>query len=90
MTRKEMPLILMLLAGLTTCLVAYFRGFKLSSMLIALLATLVVFYIIGCIIRMIFDSFDKEKKERVSDEGEVIEKESAAEAMPEETENPNP
>lgn len=91
MTRKEMPLILMLLAGLTTCLVAYFRGFKLSAMLIALLATLVIFYMLGCIIRMILDSFDKEEdKEHVSDEGEVIEKEPATEAQEEETENPNP
>ena len=56
MTRKEMPLILMLLAGLVTALVAYFRGFTLNAMLVALLSTLVVFYFIGCVIKMILDS----------------------------------
>ncbi|MCQ2519330.1 MAG: hypothetical protein MJ107_02240 [Lachnospiraceae bacterium] len=80
MTRKEMPLVLMLLAGLVTSLVAYFRGFKLSSMLIALLSTLVVFYIIGCIVKMILDSFEKKNNEKVVEtEGEVIEKEPSSE-----------
>ena len=75
MTRRQMPLVLMLTAGLVTSLFAYFRGWKLSSMLIALLATLVIFYMIGCIIRMILDSFEKNNKEEVAPEGEVIEKE---------------
>jgi len=79
MTRKEMPLVLMLSAGLVTALVSYFKGFSLSSMLIALLATLVVFYMLGCIIKMILDSFDKKNKEKVAPEGEVIEKEPVPE-----------
>ncbi|MCR4962078.1 MAG: hypothetical protein K6A74_11515 [Lachnospiraceae bacterium] len=75
MTRRQMPLVLMLTAGLVTALFTYFKGFDLSSMLIALLATLVIFYMIGCIIRMILDSFEKQDKETVAPEGEVIEKE---------------
>jgi hypothetical protein len=75
MTRKEMPLFIMLVAGLITALTAYFRGFKLSTMLITLLATLVIFYTIGCIIRMVLDSFDAKNSAKVADEGAVIEKE---------------
>lgn len=88
MTRKEMPLVLMLTAGLVTALVAYFRGFTLSTMLIALLATLVVFYLLGSIIKMILDSFDKkENKEEVAKEGEVIEKEPDQDGYRDETGN---
>lgn len=91
MTRKEMPLVLMLSAGLVTALIAYFRGFKLSAMLVALLATLVVFYFIGCVIRTILDSFDKKNAKKVADEGEVIEKEpvSSEGSKADNTENPN-
>ena len=93
MTRKEMPLLLMLVAGLTTALVAYFKGFNLSTMLIALLATLVVFYMIGCIIKMILDSFDKKNNAKLADEGSVIEKEPSPETEGEDSyddDNPNP
>ena len=93
MTRKEMPLILMLLAGLVTALVAYFRGFTLNAMLVSLLSTLVVFYFIGCVIKMILDSFDKKNERKVADEGEVIEKEPVTDNESQEDgneENPNP
>ena len=84
-----MPLILMLTAGAVTAVFAYFKGFGLSSMLIALLATLVVFYLIGSIIRMILDSFDRKNKKQVAPEGEVIEKEPEAEGeQPEESGKP--
>lgn len=80
MTRKQMPLVLMLVAGSATCLITYFRGYTLKTMLIALLATLVAFYFMGSIIKMILDSFDKaNEKAKVSDEGEVIEKEPSEE-----------
>lgn len=79
MSRKEMPLVLMLSAGAVTALICYFKGYDLSHMLVALLATLVVFYMMGSIIKMILDSFDKKNKEEVSPEGEVIEKEPVPE-----------
>ena len=88
-----MPLILMLLAGLVNALVAYFRGFTLNAMLVALLSTLVVFYFIGCVIKMILDSFDKKNERKVADEGEVIEKEPVTDNESQEDgneENPNP
>ena len=77
----------MLLAGLVTALTAYFRGFTLSTMLITLLATLVVFYTLGCIIRMILDSFDARNREKMLDEGAVIEKEPDAESEEDSSEN---
>lgn len=74
-----MPMILMLTAGALTALLTYFKGYSLKTMSIALLATLVIFYMFGCIIRMVLDSFEKKNQEEtVSEEGEVIEKEAVA------------
>lgn len=85
MTRKQMPLVLMLVAGSATSLITYFRGASLKTMLIALLATLVAFYFMGSVIKMILDSFEKANETaKVSDEGEVIEKEPDEETPNEE------
>ncbi|MBO7600128.1 MAG: hypothetical protein J6S95_03130, partial [Lachnospiraceae bacterium] len=65
----------------------------LNAMLVALLSTLVVFYFIGCVIKMILDSFDKKNERKVADEGEVIEKEPVTDNESQEDgneENPNP
>lgn len=91
MSRKEMPLVLMLAAGAVTAIFSYFKGFNLSHMLVALLATLVIFYLIGSIIRYILDCFEKKNQKDAAPEGEVIEKEpeEGAEAKPEgKAENP--
>ena len=75
MDRKKIPAILMLSASAVTALIVYFRGYGLKVMIIALLAVLVCFYIIGSVIKMVLDSYYKaNEEEEVSDEGEVIEK----------------
>ena len=75
--RKQLPLVLMLIAGAITTLTVYFKGLGLKTMLIALLAALVAFGFIGSLIEYILNSFDRnETTSEVSDEGEVIEKEA--------------
>lgn len=76
MNRKQIPLVLMLLAGAVTSITVYFRGLGLKTMLIALLAALVAFYFIGSLIKMVLDSFYKENEAAAEDEGSVIEKEA--------------
>lgn len=76
MDRRKLPLLLMLMAGGMTAVVTYFRGFNLMDMLIALLAVMIIFNFIGTLIKMVLDSFDKANEKKVSDEGEVIEKEA--------------
>ena len=78
MDRKKIPAILMLTAAAATSLIIYARGEGLKKMLISLLAVMVAFYFIGTIIKMILDANDK-KLNKVSDEGEVIEKENIEE-----------
>ena len=76
--RRQLPLLLMLIAGAITTLTVYFKGLGLKTMLIALLAAFVAFYFLGSLIEYILDSFDKKTEPEVSDEGEVIEKEASA------------
>ncbi len=74
MDRKKIPAILMLTASAITALIVYFRGYGLKVMIIALFAVLVIFYIIGSVVKLVMDSYYKANEELVSDEGEVIEK----------------
>lgn len=72
---KLLPIILMLFAGAVTSIVTYLMHYEIKAFLWILAAVLVSFYIAGCIIRRILDSFMAEEEKSVSDEGEVIEKE---------------
>ena len=87
MKRQQIPVLLMLVAGAITSLTVYFRDLGLKTMLIALLATLVIFYFLGTIIKMIFDAVDEKNEKRVSDEGEVIEKEADEDVSASQEEN---
>ena len=66
----------MLLAGSVAVIVTYINHYSLEDMLAVLILTLIVFLIIGVVIKMIFDSFHIEEpdEDRVDDEGEVVEK----------------
>lgn len=83
MKRKMIPLILMLAAGAITSIITYLRDFELTTMLWILLFVLIVFYILGLVIKKILDVFDRQIKEREekekADEGAVIEKELSEE-----------
>ena len=76
MKRKQLPLLLMLIAGAITSLTVYYKHLGLKTMLISLLAALVAFYFIGSLVEYVLDSFDRKETSAVSDEGEVIEKEA--------------
>lgn len=78
---------LMLLAGAMTSLVVYFKGLGLTTMLIALLASMLAFYMIGCAIKMVLDSFYEKRDNKVADEGEVIEKEASEPIRVDDTED---
>ncbi len=86
MNRKNMPLILMLVAGAVTSIFTFIRQFTILQKLIALLVVLVIFYALGSTLRWVLDTFDKQNEKAVLDEGEVIEKEGNQE---EESEDEN-
>lgn len=76
---RQLPAAIMLLGGAVAALVTYIRDFPLSDMLVIVFVSLLGFYILGLILKRIFDSFrikrKEEKKDGVAEEGEVIEKE---------------
>lgn len=85
MKTKQIPLIVMLLAGAVTSITTKMMHYELETSLWILLWVLIAFYIAGCLIKRTIDSFEieeqetEEEDEGVSDEGAVIEKEASAE-----------
>ena len=84
MKRKLLPPFVMLTAGLITSIRTFCLHYDTKSSLIILLVVLIVFYVLGSVLKFVLDTFDKENEQKALDEGEVIakaaEEESAAEA----------
>lgn len=88
METKKIPAIVMLLAGAVACIVTYINHYSLEDMLVVLILTLVVFLIIGVVIKLILDSFNiPNDEDKVDDEGEVVEKSSESSEEEENQEN---
>lgn len=79
MNRKSIPLVLMLLAGVVTCIITFVKRYSVIDKLVALLVVLVIFLILGNVLRFTLDFFDRENEKRALEEGEVIEKENESE-----------
>lgn len=79
MDRKYLPLILMLLGGAVTSIIAFVKHYALLNTLIALLIVFIIFYILGSLIKWLLDLFDRQNAKAALDEGEVIEKEKDSE-----------
>lgn len=84
MNRKYMPLILMLVAGGVTSIITFIMQYTILQKMIALLVALLIFYVLGSILKWALDTFDAQNEKRALDEGEVIEKENGQEAEKEE------
>lgn len=78
---KPLPAIMMLTGGAVAAIVTFVRGFTLKEMLVIVLVCLLIFYILGLIMKKVFDSFHIRIKQEnvISEEGEVIEKEPEGE-----------
>ena len=76
MNRKNIPLLLMLIAGAVTCIVMYVRGYSLNAQLVAVFAVLLLFYVLGSILVGTLNYFERQNEEKRGEEGEVIEKDS--------------
>ncbi|MBD5540482.1 MAG: hypothetical protein HDR00_04705 [Lachnospiraceae bacterium] len=90
MKRKLIPIFLMLVAGAVASIIAYIRDYELTRMLWTLLAALIVFYLLGTVLKKVLDLFDdqiKKADEEKRNEGSVIEKEVEEEPDIEDAEN---
>lgn len=61
--RKLFPLLFMLISGATAWLVGMLRHFETHIMLIGVLVCMVVFGILGAVLRWLLDYFDKRNEE---------------------------
>lgn len=76
MNTNRIPALVMLLAGAVAVIVTYINHYSLEDMLVVLILTLIIFLVIGAVIKMILDSFhiDEPDEDRVDDDGEVVDK----------------
>ena len=72
MERKNLPMA----AGAVTCVITFIRGYTILKKLAALLITLVVFYVLGTLIKWTLDEFDRRNAEsNIVPEEEILEEE---------------
>lgn len=84
MKTKRIPALVMLLGGAVSCIVTYINHYDLKDTLVVVTLSLVVFLVLGVIIKIILDSFDIPGEDKVDDEGEVVEKQGE---LPEDSED---
>lgn len=84
LNRKNMPLILMLVAGTVTCIITYIQKYSILEKLISLFFVLLLFYFLGSLLKWTLDYFDEQNEKKNAEEGEVIEKQAEEGDTPEE------
>lgn len=83
---KYIPSIVMLLAGFIACIVTIIYKYQILEALIVILVTLIIFYIIGIVIKALFNNFLIDK-ESANEDTEASDEEEAEENSDEEKES---
>lgn len=86
MKTKPIPAIIMLVAGFVACIAGMNAHMEVADFLKMLLIVLIVFYVLGCIVKQIVDKNFMEIEEDETTDGEETEGEDESEAD-EETES---
>lgn len=68
MNRKNIPLILMLVAGAVTCVINLINKFSVLKQTASLLFVLVIFYFLGCVLTWTLDYFDGQNNKKKQEE----------------------
>ena len=74
MNRKNLPLLLMLTAGVAISVITYVMNYSMVAKLVSLFAVLLVFYVLGSVLKWTLDYFERQNEQKLKEEGEVIEK----------------
>ena len=64
MSRKNLPLLLMLFAGAITCIITYVKEYSLTAKLVSLFLVLLLFYFLGSVLMWTLDSFEKQNQQK--------------------------
>lgn len=76
MYRKNLPLLLMLTASAVTCIITFIRKYSMLEKLVSLFVVMLIFFLLGSVLKWTLDYFDAQNEKRRLEEGEVIEKEA--------------
>jgi len=76
MKKRQLPLVIMLIAGAITSILTYMMKYPIKDMLLSVFVVLVIFYALGSILKYVLDLFERQNREAALKEGEVIEKEN--------------
>lgn len=92
--RKLIPPFVMLSAGAVTSILMVVKGCELNEFLAGLLTILIIFYVLGCVLKGILDMIDRQNKppepEPEATEDDMVEKEPAQEEALEESAEKEP
>ena len=88
MKTKSIPAIVMLAAGFVTCVAGILTHMESIRFFKILIAVLIIFYIIGCVAKVIIDRNFKEMEEETTDGNAVSEEETDGESEGEEEPEP--
>lgn len=83
MKRKNIPIIMMLVAGIISSLFTMIRGETLLYRMTVLLCTMLLFYGLGQLLYNTLNYFDRENEERLAAEKALLEEEAAADGVTE-------
>lgn len=75
MNRKNLPLIIMLIAGAVISIITFIKDYELVEKLLLLLITLIVFYGLGSLLVFTMNHFDKVNEQKRTEEKEAVETE---------------
>lgn len=64
----------MLLAGGVTCVFTFINNYTITQKVISISIVLVVFLILGSVLKWTFDRFDEQNRKDLEEKGEVIDK----------------
>lgn len=71
-------MVLMLAAGAATCIITFVKGYSIIDKLVALFASLLIFYFLGSALKWTLDYFESQNEKKLAEE-EMLEKELESE-----------
>lgn len=84
---KSIPAIIMLIAMAITAIMTFYKRCSVKESLVTILTVMIIFLVLGQIVKMILDRIEILNKEDANKDGEVIEKSTEENGKSEDTDN---
>ena len=76
MNRKDLPLLLMLVSGIVTCIYTFILQYSTLKKLVSLFIVMLISYVLCAIVMWVVDSFKAESENQLKEEGEAMEEDT--------------